>query len=72
MSVPPLPVPPAAPVADPEVDAVLVWRQADEESRWAYEAWCEASASAKTEAYFVYLAAADRERAAAGALGPLA
>ena len=64
------PQPDLAPAVEvPEIDVVAAWRQADAESRSAYEAWCEASASRKTEAYFVYLAAADRERAAADALG---
>jgi hypothetical protein len=69
MSIPPQSV--TAPTRSPatEVDAVLAWRDADAESRCAYDAWCDAPASAKSEAYFVYIAAADRERAAAEALG---
>ncbi len=68
-----MPTQPDLPTADatralPETDVVLAWRNANAECSKAYEAWCSAPASAKQQAYAVYLAAADRERAAAEAL----
>jgi hypothetical protein len=41
------------------------WLDARDEARAAYEAWCRAASDAREWAYAVYLAAADREAAAA-------
>jgi hypothetical protein len=48
------------------------WMAAREEARAAYRWWCEASPDERRLAYTVYVAAADREDAAAhGLLGRL-
>ena len=49
-------------------DPIAAWRSAKEESGLAYHAWCRAMRSDKPEAYAVYVAAADREHAAADAV----
>jgi hypothetical protein len=41
------------------------WRVACDEALLAYRDWCAADADEAQEAYFTYLAAADREHAAA-------
>ncbi len=52
----------------PADDPIVVWRSAKEEAGLAYHAWCDARPADKPEAYVVYVAAADREHAAAEAL----
>jgi hypothetical protein len=49
-------------------DPIAIWRNATEESGLAYRAWCRARRTDKSEAYAVYVAAADREHAAVDAL----
>ena len=49
-------------------EPIAAWRSAKEESGLAYRAWCGARRSDKPEAYAVYVAAADREHAAADAV----
>lgn len=53
-----------APDADGD-DLVAAWRGARDDAARAYELWRDAAADEKSEAYCVYLAAADREDAAA-------
>jgi hypothetical protein len=51
----------------PEIREELhhAWRVARDEALLAYREWCAASAGHLDSAYFTYLAAADREQAAA-------
>jgi hypothetical protein len=46
-------------------DLTLAWREAAEDGRLAYRAWCEAGRSTAHDAYVVFVAAADREAVAA-------
>lgn len=52
--------------ASPEKER-LEWRRAADEAALTYEAWQHASLGRREEARVVYLAAADRERAASDA-----
>lgn len=54
------------PPADADVeDLRTAWREAAEESRLAYRAWCDADRESAADAYVVFVAASDREAAAA-------
>jgi hypothetical protein len=44
------------------------WQAARDDATLAYRCWCHAGADTKRDAYAVYLAASDREAAAAAAL----
>jgi hypothetical protein len=46
-------------------DRTTAWREAAEDARLAYQAWCDADRSVAADAYAVFVAAADREAAAA-------
>jgi hypothetical protein len=52
------------PHADIE-DLKVAWREAAEDMRLAYAAWCDADRDGARDAYTVFLAAADREAIAA-------
>lgn len=59
------------PAPRPEADVELIfdaWVAACDHSRDAYDAWRDAPRESQAEAYAVYVAAADRESAAAAAL----
>jgi hypothetical protein len=49
-------------------EPITAWRSAKEDSGLAYRAWCRARRHDKPQAYAVYVAAADREHAAADAV----
>ncbi len=49
-------------------DPVAAWRDASHEATRAYERWRDAAPEDRSESYCVYLAAADREGAAADVL----
>jgi hypothetical protein len=51
------------PDADVE-DLRTAWREAADDSRAAYQAWCDAAAPAARDAYVAFVAAADREAVA--------
>jgi hypothetical protein len=53
---------------DVDDDLVVAWRSAKNDAALAYDRWCDAARNRKPETYWVYLAAADREGAAAEAL----
>ncbi len=58
-----------APTADPDVELVFdAWVAACDEAHEAYDAWRDAQREDQADAYAVYVAAADRESAAAAAL----
>jgi hypothetical protein len=57
---------------EPDDDLVVAWRAASDEALRAYDAWRDAKRDTRSDAYCVYLAAADREAAAAEALYRLA
>jgi hypothetical protein len=52
------------PNADAE-DLKVAWREAADDMRLAYRAWCDADRTHAREAYAVFLAASDRETVAA-------
>lgn len=54
---------------EPDDDLVCAWRGASQDARLAWASWCDAPQHERLEAYWVYQAAADREGAAAEALG---
>jgi hypothetical protein len=60
--------PPSADVNDLKV----AWREAAEDTRLAYQAWCEADRGGARDAYVVFVAAADREAVAADCVSRLA
>lgn len=49
----------------PREELYDAWAAARDETRYGYEAWCAAPWAAKGEAHAVYVAALDREAAAA-------
>jgi hypothetical protein len=49
-------------------DLLAAWRSANDEAWLAYEAWRDAAHPRKPDAWSVYIAAVDREGAAAAAL----
>jgi hypothetical protein len=53
-------------------DLTVAWREAAEDARLAYRAWCEAGRSTARDAYVVFAAAADREAVAADCVSRLA
>lgn len=49
-------------------DLLLAWSDAADDAQAAYLAWCDAERAIRADAFAVYLAALDREEAAARAL----
>jgi hypothetical protein len=61
------------PPAHADVDDLKsAWREAAEDTRLAYRAWCEAGRGTARDAYVVFVAAADREAVAADCVSRLA
>ncbi len=56
------------PSPDADEDPTAAWRGANAEATRAYERWRDAAPEGRAESYWVYLAAADREGAAAEGL----
>jgi hypothetical protein len=61
------------PPADADVhDLKAAWREAAEDMRLAYRAWCAAGRGTARDAYVVFVATADREAVAADCVSRVA